>query len=136
MRYLLDTHIIIWLITDNRQLKPAVRKILFDSTNQFYMSVESLREIVIKDKLNKSDFQILRGVTITEIATTLVNTLQIKLLSANLAHIDELQYLRAIHNDPFDHLLICQAIAENLTMISHDGNFTLYQSQGLALLKA
>lgn len=136
MRYILDTHVLIWLITQDAQLKPSIKAVLFDQANEFYVSHESLREIVIKAKLNKPDFRLLQGVTISDIAKTLQETLGVRLLASKVMHMQQLEELMPIHNDPFDHLLICQAITENLIMISHDGNFPLYQSQGLHLLIA
>lgn len=136
MRYLLDTHVLIWFITQDSQLKPTIKAVLFDQTNEFYVSHESLREIVIKAKLNKPDFKLLQGITISDIAITLQETLGVKLLASKVMHMRQLEELIPIHNDPFDHLLICQAITENLILISHDGNFPLYQEQGLQLLKA
>jgi PIN domain nuclease of toxin-antitoxin system len=136
MRYILDTHVLIWFITQDSQLKPSIKDVLFDQTNEFYVSHESLREIVIKAKLNKPDFKLLQGITISDIARTLQETLGVKLLASKVMHMRQLEELIPIHNDPFDHLLICQAITENLIMISHDGNFPFYQEQGLQLLKA
>ena len=136
MSYILDTHILIWFITQDSQLKPAIKAVLFDQANEFYVSHESLREIVIKAKLNKPDFRLLKGITISEIATTLQDTLGVNLINSKVMHVQQLEELIPIHNDPFDHILICQAITEKLIMISHDGNFPLYEQQGLQLLKA
>ncbi|MVM42304.1 PIN domain-containing protein [Spirosoma sp. HMF3257] len=123
MRYLLDTHVLIWYLIQDPLLKSSIKTVLFDQSNEFYVSHESLREIVIKAKLNKPDFRLLQGITITEIATVLRETLGVKLLASSVKHIQMLEKLAPIHNDPFDHILICQAITEKLIMISHDGNF-------------
>ena len=136
MKYILDTHVLIWFITQDLQLKPSIKAVLFDQTNEFYVSHESLREIVIKAKLNKPDFRLLQDVTISDIAKTLQETLGVRLLASKVMHMQRLEELMSIHNDPFDHILICQAITEKLIMISHDGNFPLYQEQGLQLLIA
>ena len=100
------------------------------------MSHESLREIVIKAQLKKPDFQVLNGITITDISLTLQKKLGIRLLSSKINHLQQLEELITIHKDPFDHLLICQAIAEKMILISRDGNFPFYQNQGLKLLIA
>jgi PIN domain nuclease of toxin-antitoxin system len=78
-RYLLDTHILIWWLTDSPDLGISIRTILQTPTNEFYVSHESLREIVIKAKLKRADFQ-LNGVTIADIANALRETLGVKLL--------------------------------------------------------
>lgn len=134
-RYLLDTHILIWWLTDSPDLQTSIRTILQNPANDFYVSYESLREIVIKAKLKRADFQ-LNGVTISEIANALRETLGVKLLPSRIIHLAKLEALIPIHNDPFDHILISQAIAERLILISHDGNFPFYETQGLKLLRA
>jgi PIN domain nuclease of toxin-antitoxin system len=134
-KYLLDTHILIWLLTDSPDLQAPIKTILQNRTNEFYVSHESLREIVIKAKLKRADFQ-LNGVTIADIANALRQTLGVKLLPSKVVHLAKLEALIPVHNDPFDHLLISQAIAERLILISHDGNFPFYESQGLKLLRA
>ncbi|GAB4028748.1 type II toxin-antitoxin system VapC family toxin [Spirosoma koreense] len=134
-RYLLDTHILIWWLTDSPDLQAPVKMILQNRANEFYVSYESLREIVIKAKLKRADFQ-LNGITIADIANALRETLGVKLLPSKIVHLAKLEALIPIHNDPFDHILISQAIAERLILISHDGNFPFYESQGLKLLRA
>jgi PIN domain nuclease of toxin-antitoxin system len=134
-KYLLDTHILIWWLTDSPDLQAPVKMILQNRANEFYVSYESLREIVIKAKLKRADFQ-LNGITIADIANALRETLGVKLLPSKIVHLAKLEALIPIHNDPFDHILISQAIAERLILISHDGNFPFYESQGLKLLRA
>lgn len=134
-RYLLDTHIIIWWLTDSPDLPASISPILQNPRNEFHVSHESLREIVIKAKSKRADFQ-LNGVTIAQIANALRQTLGVKLLPSRIVHLAKLEALIPVHHDPFDHLLISQAIVERLILISHDGNFPFYESQGLQLLKA
>ena len=136
MSYLLDTHILIWLLTNSSELKSGTRNVLLDTNNTFRVSFESLREITIKAKLNKPDFQLLNGLTISTLASDLQHKFNIDLLSVKIKHLQQLQNLVAApnHNDPFDHLLISQAISERLTMISADTKFPFYQGQGLKLL--
>jgi len=53
MKYLLDTHILIWVLTDNPKLNSAIRVILADETNEFFLSTESIREMILKAKTGK-----------------------------------------------------------------------------------
>lgn len=53
MKYLLDTHILIWILTDNPRLDSIVKTVLIDSSNEFFFSIESVREIVVKTKTGK-----------------------------------------------------------------------------------
>ncbi|MCY7351469.1 MAG: type II toxin-antitoxin system VapC family toxin [Cytophagaceae bacterium] len=132
MKYLLDTHILIWTLTDNPKLDPAVKAILAEESHEFYPSRESVRELILKAKTGK--------LTLPADIDTLLFELQdaygIRLLTVKPKHLKQLYHLAtpAIHKDPFDHLLICQAIADKLTLISADRNFPRYQSQGLQLL--
>ncbi len=104
-KYLLDTHILIWWLTDSPDLQAPVKMILQNRANEFYVSYESLREIVIKAKLKRADFQ-LNGITIADIANALRETLGVKLLPSKIVHLAKLEALIPIHNDPFDHILI------------------------------
>jgi PIN domain nuclease of toxin-antitoxin system len=132
MRYLLDTHILIWLLTDNPKLDTHVKAILLDESNEFFFSMESVREMILKNKTGK--------LTLPADIDTLLFELQdeygIQLLTVKPTHLKQLYSLATpdAHKDPFDHLLISQAIAENLTMISADRNFPHYQPQELLLL--
>ena len=132
MKYLLDTHILIWTLTGNPKLNPAVKDILGDESNEFFFSTESIREMILKAKTGK--------LTLPADIDTLLFELQdeygIRLLTVKPKHLKQLYVLLtpATHKDPFDHLLICQAIADKLTLISADRNFPHYQAQGLQLL--
>lgn len=136
VRYLLDTHITIWLIVGDKALKADTLDVIFDEQSEIFVSVESLREIVIKAKLNKVNFAFMRNNLISAIADDLTYRLGATLLNTTVAHTQRLQELNPVHNDPFDHLLICQAIDADLVMISADEKFPAYRRQGLNLLPA
>jgi PIN domain nuclease of toxin-antitoxin system len=132
MKYLLDTHILIWLLTDNPKLASSVKIVLTDEANEFFFSTESIREMILKAKIGK--------LTLPANIDTLLFALQdeygIQLLTVKPEHLKQLYALQTpnTHKDPFDHLLICQAIADKLTLVSADRNFPHYQAQGLLLL--
>ncbi len=113
-KYLLDTHILIWWLTDDSRLSQKVRDILANPDNYILISVVSAWEISIKLGLNK-EFQM---------SVSLENCFDekngFKVLPVNLKHVSELEELSTIHKDPFDRMLIAQAISEECLLISAD----------------
>jgi PIN domain nuclease of toxin-antitoxin system len=97
--------------------------------------VESLREIVILQSLNKIAFDD----TLDEIVDALAER-QIDIVPIELNHVRTLEKLPIptingrLHNDPFDRILIAQAIADGYTIVSADSKFPLYEKYGLRLL--
>lgn len=133
MKYLLDTHILIWTLTDNPKLSSIVRVILADEANEFFLSMESVREMILKIKTGKLTLP----ADIDLLLFELQDEFGIRLLTVKPKHLKQLYALEtpANHKDPFDHLLICQAIAERLIMISADRNSPYYRTQGLQLVE-
>jgi len=134
--YLLDTHILIWLLKNNRiKLNENIREDIEYFQYTCYVSVESLREIVILQSLKKISFI----KAIDKIISDLQKR-QIGILPVEAAHIKELERLPILningkkHEDPFDRLLISQAIAGKYTIISSDSKFPFYKDYGLKLL--
>lgn len=134
--YLLDTHILIWLLTDNRFLDKNIREDIEYFQHPYFVSVESLREIVILRSLGK----IAISYNLNEIIAFLAKW-QINIIPVEINHIKKLEKLPVLtiggktHDDPFDRLLIAQAIANKYTLISSDRKFPFYtESCGLKLL--
>jgi PIN domain nuclease of toxin-antitoxin system len=125
MNLLLDTHIFIWLSTNPQQLSSAWRQILQDPTNSMMLSVVSLWEIQIKVQLGR----LALPMPIKQLlaAQQTVNDLQI--LPVFPHHIWELDNLPLYHKDPFDRLLMAQAIAEKWQLVSMDSIFSQYPVQ-------
>ena len=132
MTYLLNTHILLWVLTDNPKLNATVRAILTDETHEFFLSTESIRELIIKAKTGKLTLPI----DIDSLLFELQNEFGLRLLTIEARHLKQLYVLEtpATHKDSFDHLLISQAIADKLTLTSADRNFPYYQAQGLQLV--
>jgi PIN domain nuclease of toxin-antitoxin system len=136
MDYLLDTHILIWLLdVDDDSLNKNIREDIDYFQHSYYVSVESLREIVILQSLKKIDLKD----SIYKIISLLTER-QIKIVPVEVNHIKELEKLPTLkingktHEDPFDRLLIAQSIAEKYTIISSDAKFPSYKDYGLRLL--
>lgn len=118
MRYLLDTHIFLWWLTEDKKLIAFVRKIIKDPQNQIYVSVVNGWEISIKNRLGKLPLK-----------TTLKECFEIstfEVLNINLDHILTLNKLPLYHSDPFDRMLIAQAKAEKLRLITSDDKIKKY----------
>ncbi len=124
MNYLLDTSPYIWLIDNDPRLSATAKAIIEDSNNQIYISVVSFWEIVIKRSLGKLDFDS----TLSQMYQD-IKTLDITLLPIQQPHLEALEVLgyQSNHKDPFDRLIISQAVADELSIISGDGKFPMYQ---------
>ena len=133
MKYLIDTHIFIWSLTADSKISSHTEQILLDIENEIYLSIESLREIAIKHRDGKLDLPD----NFQNIMTSLRKKAGIKLLSIKESHLLRLYQLEypSDHKDPFDHMIICQAIEEKMTLISSDRNFPFYRNQGLLLVE-
>ncbi len=123
MRLLSDTHTFIWSFSNTKKLSAIVARELQNPANEIFVSVASIWEMQIKIKLGKMIFKDrLENIIIEQ---QQVNRIQI--LPINLAHTLYLENLPPHHKDPFDRLLISQAIVENMTLLSADANFANYQ---------
>ena len=119
MKFLLDTHALLWWLADDNQLGRRARELVEDPGNDVLISVVSLWEIAVKTRIGK-----LRA-DIGEI-TGAVQQEGFTLLDIAMTHLLTLAGLPMHHRDPFDHLLIAQAITEDATFISEDRNTALY----------
>ena len=133
--YLLDTHILIWLLDDDDRLDKNIREDIDYFQQTYYVSVETLREMVILQSLKKISFML----TIDKVIDDLQRR-QINILPIEATHIKALEKLPVLtingkkHEDPFDRLLISQSIANKYTIISSDFKFPFYKEHGLKLL--
>jgi len=121
MRYLLDTHVIIWLIEDSPDMPPDIKEIIKFPENNVYICSISLLEIAIKMNLGKLTLTVTFDELLNYIQTSDFDILQIE--DEHLKKYLELPY---IHKDPFDRLLVATAKAEDLTIITIDENIQKY----------
>lgn len=123
MKLLLDTHVLLWAAGTPELLSPSARELLSDQQNDLWFSAASIWEISIKRGLGRSDFQadprlIRRGLLdngYSELPITSEHALTIELLPP-------------IHKDPFDRILVAQAIVEGITLVTSDPVVAQYQA--------
>ena len=124
MNLLLDTHIVIWFITNDGKLSKKIKNIIEDSNNRCFISIVSYWELSIKYSLGRLDL----NSTIEEIFN-IIEKSGFDILPITLNHIIQLSKLEHFHNDPFDRLIISQSIIENLHLVSKDNYFPAYNVQ-------
>ena len=127
MRLLLDTHTLLWAVNDDPRLSEHARVLLEDTANDSFLSVASLWEIAIKVTIGKLDL----GSSFDSFVIDKVASKNVTLLSIEKAHLSRLTTLPLHHRDPFDRLIIAQAMEENLTVLSKDEHFPAYDVQVL-----
>ncbi|MDF3155841.1 type II toxin-antitoxin system VapC family toxin [Mesorhizobium sp. M7A.F.Ca.CA.001.09.2.1] len=116
-RYLVDTHILLWVLNADSRLSDHHRDI-FLTGKDVIVSAVSVAEIAIKKSLGK--------VTLTGDIVDLLRSNGIPILGVNELHAARLEHLPLHHRDPFDRLLIAQTQIEGLTLISADRQFSAY----------
>lgn len=122
MKYLLDTHTLLWIITEDHKLSENAKSIYLNSDNQIYFSIASLWELAIKLSLNKITLEH----SLEEFTEDHITGNDIEIIDIILPHVFRVERLPFHHRDPFDRLIIAQAIEENLSIISSDRVFDLY----------
>lgn len=118
MRILLDTHIYLWWLEDHPKLSTEARTLIADAT-EVYVSSASIWEASIKAGIGKLDVDV--DALVAEIAGSGFFELQV-----SARHAATVRDLADIHNDPFDRILIAQAICEPLRFLTHDGKLKGY----------
>ena len=122
MNLLLDTNIFIWLNDSPQRIPDRIMSIVTDPTNNLSLSLVSVWEMQIKIQLGKLELQD----SLQQILTTQHSDNNLQILGIDLSHILRLASLPHHHRDPFDRLLIAQAQAEDLILVSADGVFGHY----------
>jgi PIN domain nuclease of toxin-antitoxin system len=117
-KYLLDTHIFLWWMSDAEQLSQEVFDIIADGSNQIYVSSATIWEIAIKEALGKLEIDADLDHVIEENGFV---ELKVSVICANAT-----KKLEQIHRDPFDRMLIAQAIEGDMTLITVDGYIVQY----------
>jgi PIN domain nuclease of toxin-antitoxin system len=121
MKYLIDTHILIWFVEGNDRLNEDVRSLIANPVNEIYISQASLWELTIKISIGK----LFLSTSVLELEVFLINH-EFQIIETKFIHYEKLRNLPFYHQDPFDRLIISQAQAEDYTIITHDDRFKQY----------
>lgn len=122
--FLLDTHTFLWFISGSPKLSTQARNVIENDCHEIYFSIASLWEISIKISIGKLQIQEHYETIIDDL-----NSNNIKLLPLHFVHTVCQTRLPFHHHDPFDRILVSQAITENLYLISADKIFDLYLAE-------
>ena len=122
MNILLDTCSFLWLVSDSDELSPKARSLFVDPANDVFLSVASAWEIIVKHKLGK--------LPLPELPHDFIKTNRIRHriepLPLDEEAVLQLSRLPEYHKDPFDRILICQAIAGGMTILTPDNHISRY----------
>lgn len=122
MRVIVDTHVFLWWVEGDRALPAKARAVLADRENKCLLSLVSVWELAIKAGLGKLKLALpVQRYVVEHVAA---NSFQI--LDIRMAHVGRVETLGAHHGDPFDRLLIAQALEEKLPVVTADPVFRKY----------
>ena len=119
--YLIDTHILLWWLTNDTKLSSSTRNILSNPKNRIYISAVSAWEISIKKTIQPS-------FTFNTNIEECFSQSGFEVLPITTEHVYTLEQLPLIHKDPFDRMLLSQALCEHFVFISADKNIQQYQN--------
>lgn len=122
MKYLIDTHILIWHAQANEKLHAKIIEIINDSSNEIFVSAVSIWEMAIKKNLGKLAYP----ESFTKLEYDFVANF-FELLPIKFIHNEVFSKLPQYHKDPFDRMIIAQAMAEDFTIITQDEKFKAYE---------
>ena len=129
MKYLLDTHMILWLAENSPRLSDTAKAIILDEANEKYVSIASCWEVSIKLSLNKLD---LDGGTREFFHIIRENGL--KVLHVEEDYLVSLEALPFHHRDPFDRLIVATATSENFVLLTDDSQLLSYAGADLQVV--
>jgi PIN domain nuclease of toxin-antitoxin system len=120
-RALLDTHVWLWSTGASQRLGPRTRSLIEDPANDLWLSVASAWELAIKARRGLE-----LGLPVDEYVRSRLRLGRIRQLDIRLDHVLAVAHLPEHHRDPFDRLLISQAVAENLVLVTVDPQIARY----------
>ena len=122
MKLLLDTHIFLWLISGDEQLSSTALDLIRDPTNEVYLSVASVWKVVVKHQLGKLPLPQPPEIYLPAQR----QNHRISSLGIDETTISFLPQLPLLHRDPFDRILVCQALQHGLTLVTVDAMVSAY----------
>ena len=122
MKILLDTHVFLWAITNDRRLSRSHRDIYTNEGHDLYLSVASIWEMLIKSGIGKLPLPLPAAPG----SPAQLDKNRIALLGIRIPHLTELESLQPLHKDPFDRMIVAQARAEKMPVLSSDPKILKY----------
>ncbi len=125
VRILLDTHVLVWLTGDESRLSSSARQLLKQRSTTVFVSTVSLWELAIKLSLGKLEL----GIPLSDLIDKELPSNGIEVLPISSEHVLELERLPRPpngHADPFDRMIVAQAIADGLELVSADAKLDAY----------
>jgi len=122
VKYLLDTHALLWIVGNDQRLSDKVQALFLNTKNDFFLSVASLWEMAIKISLKKLEI----GQDLEQFREEHIRGNDVQVINIRAEHIFPITDLPFHHRDPFDRLLVCQAMVEKMPIISKDPAFDAY----------
>ena len=129
MKYLLDTHVVLWLAENSPKLSDAAKAIILNEANEIHVSIASCWEVSIKLSLGK--LVLIGG---TSEFFQIVHENGLKLLQITEEHLIVFEDLPFHHRDPFDRLLVATAITDSLILLSDDSQLSAYADEKLLVI--
>jgi PIN domain nuclease of toxin-antitoxin system len=124
VRFLLDTHLLVWLQTDDERLTDPIRDIVSDARNSIFASVVSIWEVAIKWGLRHGSPNDMPFPASTFSEALIASAVAV--LPSSAAHAVALDDLPLLHGDPFDRLLVATARSEGMTLLTRDAGLAQY----------
>lgn len=128
MRLLLDTQIMLWALTGSSRLRTVARALIADPANDIYVSSASIWEIAIKHALGRGDMPV-SGARAAELCAAA----GYRELPVTWQHAVAVEALAPLHADPFDRILVAQAMAEPMRLLSRDATVADYGAMVMAV---
>lgn len=122
MRLLLDTHVFLWWIADAPELSTKARKAIANGGNECFVSLASCWEMAIKASLGKLQL----SQSIERFVPEQLAANGFRLLGLDFSHVSRTETLPYHHRDPFDRLLVAQALTDNLAVVSVEAVMSRY----------
>jgi PIN domain nuclease of toxin-antitoxin system len=129
MRLLLDTHIALWALSAVENLTDEGRALIADPSNQIFVSAVNVWEIAVKRPLHRADTPLISA----EDAMAAFAAAGYTMLDITASHAAAVETLPTIHGDPFDRLLVAQAMTEPLRLLTHDKILARYSDTVICL---
>ena len=119
MRLLLDTHVVVWALSEPKQLAGRARRAIEDSKNDIFVSVVSPWELAVKGPR--------QGLRTPDDLELQLEQRRFEVLPILLRHTEPIESMPRHHGDPFDRMLVAQAVTDGLTIVTADRKLTNYQ---------